>query len=776
MNIGLFFAMKSTLEIYYMRNKFHFVLLMTAVIMALVASAIGPYAVYADDGGTTEPAGDTAPTSDSTEEPTEVTEGESSEPMGETVVEEPVVAETEPVEATEGETSSPVSETVAEEPVSVPEILEQAPEGTGLIVVNEAGEVVPLATVEAEEIITTSDPMWCPEGATPGDTGCTGSFSSFNDLIDALTTDAASATPVFTGNGFIWVEDSYNGNDNDQILFDGSILTNLGTSNLTIQGGWSGGNNTNITGISNLDVSLVFVNWGGNITLYDLAIAAGDGSGFGLLVNNTGNVSMDNVSVTGTTANSFGFGDGALVASSGDVDIVESEFDNNQGNGLQVLSGGQISLDTVSASGNSLTGAYLDTCIYNDVTGLCAGNGAVTVTSTTGNMFNNNGFTGLSIDSGGGVSIDHTQANNNALDGVLITSADDDGTGDVSIDESEFSGNANGYGLDVFTDGNLNVTNVTAHSNGLGAFLDTTAGTGDVNVSASNFGDSASTGNTWTGLHIESGGAVTLLDLVASFNGTNGTYVEAEGDIYVTNGTFNENVHFNFPQDPGLYAQSNGGNITLVDVVADGNDFGAGVVLKTKNNGEISVSATAPGNSHFNGNGTFGVQASTGNGDITLMEIETSYNESKGIYLNSYGEGNIFIANSLVVENGGYGIYAIANTGDVDVENVTVTGDDGVETTANDDLTNVGAVLKSHSGNVFVTASVFEMNKEAGLVIISSKVVTLDNVTADKNGGNGVEVYTPQTAACRPVNDTVMKVTVNVGVEHLPTMAIMVCW
>ena len=49
-----------------------------------------------------------------------------------------------------------------EEPVSLPEVLEQAPPDTQVVVVNEEGQVEPLATVEAAEILVTGDPVWCP--------------------------------------------------------------------------------------------------------------------------------------------------------------------------------------------------------------------------------------------------------------------------------------------------------------------------------------------------------------------------------------------------------------------------------------------------------------------------------------------------------------------------------------------------------------------------------------------------------------------------------------
>ncbi len=507
-------------------NRFMFLL----VIVSVVAnSAVRTTTVYADDGSTGPTDGETisadeeqpvAPVEEqpaveepaSTPEaleplPTETEEVTSDNEADD--VESPAVEaikdEEQPVAPDEGQPAASAEEKLAvEEPISVPEVLEQLPEGTELVAINEAGDVEPLATENAAEIIASGDPMWCPDGVTPGGIGCTGSFTDFATLIAALALDASSATPLYSGNGVVWVEDTYNGNDNAQIVFDGATLTNLNNNDLTIQGGWSGGNNTTVTGTSLADVSMVIVNWTGNIFINDFDIAAGDNAGFGLSVTNTGKVTLDNVSVNDTPSNTYGFGDGAVVDSSGNVDISNSEFDNNSGNGLTVASGGTVGLDTVSASDNTLTGASLDSCQYGSVTpGLCAGNGVVTITSATSNLFNNNGFNGLVIDAGGGIAIDNVQANANALNGTVLTSADDDGTGNVAVDQSEFNSNSNGTGLDILADGNIDLTNVDTFANNTGAILDTTYGLGAINVSNSNFGVDGATGNDWTGLHAD---------------------------------------------------------------------------------------------------------------------------------------------------------------------------------------------------------------------------------------------------------------------------------
>lgn len=685
-----------------MKRNINLMMLTLAMIMALIASAIGPSVVYADEGTLEEPSNEEVVTSsETTDEETNTSEGP-----------------------------------------SISEILEQAPEGTEIVIVNGEGQMEPLVTETAAEIILTSDPMWCPEGVNPGGVGCTSSFSDFASLLAELSGGS------YSGNGVIWVQDTYNGNDDAQIVFDGTVLTNLGNSNLTIQGGWDGAmNSTNIVGTSSSDVSFVFTNWNGNITLRDFAIAAGDGAGFGLFINNTGNVELENVSVNGTTSNSFGYGDGAIIETSSDVQITNSEFNNNSSNGLQVESGGMVMFDTVSASNNTLTGVFVNTCLYNNTSGLCNGNGSVTITSGTINVFNNNGFNGIVVDSGGGITMNNTQANTNGLDGALLTSADNNGTGNVDISSSEFSNNQNGYGLDVLGDGNIDVNHVTVNNNGTGAVLDSTYGTGYINVINSTFGDSNMTGNTWSGLHIDSGSTITLNNIVASYNGTNGVYLEAASDIAVTNGTFSNNVQSNYPQDPGLYASSNGGNITLINVIANNNQFGAGAVLLTNATGNVSVSGT----SQFNANGTFGVQVKTYDGDSTLTDIDASNNASKGAYVIIQKTGNVFVSGGSFVENGHYGIYVSSSKGDVNVEDVTVTGNN---------VTKIGAFLSGI--NVFVNDSIFQLNSEAGLVIVAKEQVDLVNVTANQDGSNGVEVYTSQTKGCIYSGDKVINIAVNV--------------
>ncbi|MBL8097766.1 MAG: hypothetical protein JNK81_01215, partial [Anaerolineales bacterium] len=77
----------------------------------------------------------------------------------------------------DGETDSASST----ESSTVAEVIQSLPEDTTLVVVDENGEALPLASEEAAETIELADPRWCPVGVAPGGAGCSPVFASFND-------------------------------------------------------------------------------------------------------------------------------------------------------------------------------------------------------------------------------------------------------------------------------------------------------------------------------------------------------------------------------------------------------------------------------------------------------------------------------------------------------------------------------------------------------------------------------------------------------------------
>jgi hypothetical protein len=436
-------------------------------------------------------------------------------------------AEVPPVEETPPEVApSP------EAPVSLPEVLEQAPPDTQLVVVNDSGQVEPLATVEAAEILVTGDPVWCPAGQvpTPGSNGCTSSYGTMAALVTELSTGA------YSGNGIIWVESSYAGNDNSEIVLDHNSTPGL--SDLTVQGGWSGTSGDTTIGVASVfDVALNIINWVGSVTLNNLNFDADD-SQAALAVETTGAIALEDVTVTGNVLG---------------------------------------------------TGAYLDSCQYNGTTGLCAGTGSVTVTDST---FNGNFDEGLLTDSGGSTTLTNVTAIGNGLEGAYAIGEDNSAlTHDVTVNGGVFRDNDTG--IRVLSDGNVTLNNVTAGAdtslptpipgNNIGAlietntgeFSDATPGTGSITVNGGQFN-----GNSWYGLVANSAGNITVTNAADVSNNslpghdTSGAYLDAtygNGTILVENSTFNSN------DGNGLFGIANN-NITLTNLTVDGNgitDVGA---------------------------------------------------------------------------------------------------------------------------------------------------------------------------------------------------------
>ncbi|MBL8090747.1 MAG: hypothetical protein JNJ43_10485, partial [Anaerolineales bacterium] len=310
---------------------------------------------------------------------------------------------------TSGETNTVPSEasTLDEEQP----ILEQLPENTEIIVLDEDGEAIPLATQEAQQTIIIGDPVWCPAtvaSPTPGLNGCTGSYGTFAALLADPILTAVSVSGVGpTTNGVIWIASNYNGADNSVITIDGGVFTAMNDFALTLKGGWCDGTDMTCVGLidptkpSTFDVRLQILNWNNTVTINDIIIDTATGDG--LTVTTTGNIVLKNVQSNNNT------GRGATLDNStgaGNVTITNSKFNNNGGAaGLTVISKGTITIKDLTANDNTNYGANLD----ND-----SATTAKTVTLSGSNTFNANGSVGLFISSVGAITVNNISANNNS--------------------------------------------------------------------------------------------------------------------------------------------------------------------------------------------------------------------------------------------------------------------------------------------------------------------------------------------------------------------------
>jgi hypothetical protein len=733
----------------------HFFTLAVTILLVLFASAAWTVPVFADD--------ETPPP---TETPLETQPVEETPPPAETPAETFPADETAPVE-TPAEPALPAEETAnesvtpetapAEEAVvdSAAELLASVPEGTEVVVVDENGEAVPLATEEAAEAVVLGDPIWCPATTlTPvnGGAGCTTSFTSFQALIDHLIANPKSV------NGVIWVEKSFDssvGDPGDFVFTLNGDTDFAGMSNfaLTIKGGWNGlGTGTvNTTDPSEFNGLLEIINWHNDVTISDILIT--DVGGPALNVITTGKVTLTRVKV-----NDNPVGGGSYAASinnstgTGTVTITLSEFANNTGHGLRVISKGLVTITDILAASNDGNGAE----ITNTDSTTAAG---VTMLGT--NVFSDNFLGGLLVDSKGAIKINNLIANVNHggagadLDNHTAATAQP-----ITLTgASEFK--LNDLGLMINSNGAVALTNITANNN--------TAGNGvtihnDFNPSlAPNVlmtGANIFYDNFKTGLEIWSYGMVTLSGVKANSNGLlgnngYGAYINNSAASAAKSVTLNKAPEFNNNYSGGLNILSKGA-VTITTVTANSNVNGPGVRVDNQAAGttvpqNVVINVTSGTFNNFNANGGSG-------GD--------------GVYVTSYGA--ITLTNVNANDNGGYGARLdncdLDTTPDPDVckatlvRSIALTGTNTFNGNGSSglDILSRGAVSISylrasensgfganidnaHPATLLVPQSVtlsgnsiLNGNDLSGLVINTYGIVTLYSITANENGQAGV--------------------------------------
>jgi len=244
-------------------------------------------------------------------------------------------------------------------------VLSQLPDNTEVVVLGETGEVIPLATQEAADVVVAGDPMWCPAGSEPGDADCTASYTSMTDL---LTYFHDNGQP--TVGGTIYIANDYTSNNEPggttEVTIDGDEACGAGVSNqdceweqsaLTIQGGWDFSTNS-VNGESIFYIPFGILNWENTVTINNIFITGANGTGLTVTANDA--VTVNEVTSSNNT------GDGANLSTNipgnphvNDVTVNDSTFNDNGGNGLTIDTKGNAYLNKVTASGNQGDGVSL---------------------------------------------------------------------------------------------------------------------------------------------------------------------------------------------------------------------------------------------------------------------------------------------------------------------------------------------------------------------------------------------------------------------------------
>jgi hypothetical protein len=414
-----------------MKTKNYMVVLWVVV---LLAQLVFTTPVLADDSTpppapTEEAVTPLPPTEEPVVEATTTPEPAATEtPVEESASAEPVMTET-PAEAT----------TSPEPPATETSTLQDLPADTSLVVLSENGEVLPLATQEAAEVVAVADPIWCPVGVspTPGANGCTSSFSSLSALVAGF---------VPTASGTIWIQNVPD--TGSAVIINGS--GNWATAknyNLTLQGGWDLSSSGNISGTSTFSVPISITNWVGTVNVNDITVIGATGDGLKVQTT-TGDINIHNI-----TANYNSSRGVYLKSTSGNISMTgKNEISNNKGTGMdiQTSGAGNIVLQNMTVNNNGWWGALI---MNSSVTG--------TVTLEGTNQFSNNYRRGLGIYSNGDIVVYNLTANNNGwgkdhLDfAAELNNRNVGSTGDIAVyGDNQFLGNAGG-GLVIRTNGDV---------------------------------------------------------------------------------------------------------------------------------------------------------------------------------------------------------------------------------------------------------------------------------------------------------------------------------
>lgn len=238
---------------------------------------------------------------------------------------------------------------------------------------------------------------------------------------------------------------------------------------------------------------------------------------------------------------------------------------DSDGEGIKIVSKGNVTFTGVDAGSNNMTGAFID---------LTGGSGIATILQGS---FSANGSAGLEIRSLRNIVLGDVTATDNGNSGVILNNGL--GTGSVTVKASEtdwvgFTHNT-GSGLEITSNGIVALTNVIAYYNGqYGAVIDNTGGPGAVSMLATGiYGSNSFYGNNGTGLKITTKGIVTLTNVTASSNKNYGADIDNTGGLggvsLLAAGTYGGNS-FSYNQWSGLKVRTRG-NITLVNIDASSN-------------------------------------------------------------------------------------------------------------------------------------------------------------------------------------------------------------
>lgn len=455
----------------------------------------------------------------------------------------------------------------------------------------------------------------------------------------------------------------------------------------------------------------------GAITLSNL-YAEGNGES-GVWAVNFGNLPY-NVTITGT--NTF--------------------VDNLNGDGLFVWSNGVVTISNITANGNDSSGVQINNTS-------AATPKAVVITGT--NTFNTNGSSGLSVYSYGAITTNNVTANFNAFGGVELDNCDwDTVTSCLSLSPQAVTMNGNNNtsdngsdGVYIISRGAITINNLTSsYSNNRGAYLDNQYDNAVAGVTIKGY--TVASYNDFYGVSIFSNGAVTLMNVTTNGNQSDGMYIDNNTNTAKPmNVTITGNNNFNGNGDNGLRI-STYGTVLLNNLTANDNGdlISEHGVRIFNNGGTLARPITINGTNTFNGNSGSGLFAvSLGVIKVNNVMANSNGGTDGGVYLNNFSS-NVF---NQAISITGYGIFnnntfdglGIFSNGAITLANLTANfnGEQGAEIYNWNDISTTSAVNATITG-----VNTFNGNGAEGLFIQTDGAITLNNITANANVFQGVNL------------------------------------
>ena len=449
------------------------------------------------------------------------------------------------------------------------------------------------------------------------------------------------------------------------------------------------------------------------------------------------------------------------------ITLKDVVFDGNLGDhGLSLETLGSITLTNISASGNTGgAGIYFEAPIGE------GGNFTILRTKPEGyNTINGNGLEGLYIYTRGNITLNRVQVNdNNTVNAYLDTCQEGisgcDGIGTVTIKGTpsfpvQFNGSRSDNGLFINAFGNVTLSGIQANQNYLHG-MDVVSVNGSVSVvgTGNQFNKNGLAPlNTGGGAVITAKGSITLMNFLAEENDWKGVLLDN------TSGTGNVTVTATVPYfvnrvynntDRGMEIFSNG--IVLVSKVnVEENDKG-GLLIKNETASLPKPVSVTSSTFKRNSNMFSGLEVKT-KGAITLNMVTASNSWMYGANLDNTAWTTsafpVSVTKSSFDDNLGTGLYVKA-TGPITLNSVSAlkNNNPGVE------LDNSNSPVNSPI--TLIGTNNFSENTGSGLWIKSLGAVSISGVAAAHNQDRGIDIN--QAGTIMLVNSQVLH-NINEGV------------